>query len=255
MFESKTVGDFNILLIGGTCHLIVGQSNVFFQCGFKESTTFCMFHVSQKFSISKHNNSPRLHCRIHNNELLDYKCIWPFQFIARGKHDPTNGLFRLETNSLESHIHMVEEDSIDLMHSRLGHVEIQTRHEMMDTMEGIPPLQTKSRPCPHCMEGKQRRSNVPNRLEIKATHKNEIVHSNLCGPMPTISLYGSNYFQTFTNNYSRKTQTYFLKSKLQAFQTLKNFKSMMGKEKGENIKTLRVDKGGEYVSKDILCHS
>ena len=134
---------------------------------------------------------------------------------SRGSH--INRLFRLETNSLEFHIHVVEENSIDLMHSRLRHVQIQTLHEMMDTMEGIPLLQTKSKSSPHCMKGKQRRSNVSNKLENKATHKNEIVHSTLCDPMPTMSLSGFKYFVTFTNNYSRKTQTYFFKSKLQTF--------------------------------------
>lgn len=53
--------------------------------------------------------------------------------IARGSRDLTNGLYRLESNNLESHIYVMDEDnSINLWHSRLGHVNFRTLHEMID---------------------------------------------------------------------------------------------------------------------------
>jgi len=32
----------------------------------------------------------------------------------------------------------------------------------------------------------------------------EIMHSNMCGPMKTMSMVGANYFFTFVNDYSKK---------------------------------------------------
>lgn len=39
----------------------------------------------------------------------------------------------------------------------------------------------------------------------------ELIHSDLCGPMPAISLCGYEYYVTFIDDFSRKTLIYFLK--------------------------------------------
>ena len=56
------------------------------------------------------------------------------------------------------------------------------------------------------------------------------------------------YFITFTDDYSRKTLTYFLQDKSRAFDVFKRFKSLVEKESGSVIQCLRTDRGSEFTS-------
>ena len=40
----------------------------------------------------------------------------------------------------------------------------------------------------------------------------DLIHSDLCGPMSSVSLRGYEYYVTFIDDHSRKTWIYFLKS-------------------------------------------
>ena len=78
----------------------------------------------------------------------------------------------------------------------------------------------------------------------------DLIHSNLCGSMSSISLTGFEYYITFINDFSRKTWIYFLRSKksedfLLRFQ---EFKALVDNQTGKNIKVLRSNNGGEYTS-------
>ena len=62
---------------------------------------------------------------------------------------------------------------------------------------------------------------------------------------------GCNYFLTFIDDFTRKNMGILLKKKSDAFGCFQNFKKFMEKQSGYNIKVLRTDKGGEYVSNDF----
>ena len=54
----------------------------------------------------------------------------------------------------------------------------------------------------------------------------DLIHSDLCGPMSSVSLRGFEYYVAFIDDHSKKTWIYFLKSKkfeevLQRFQEFK----------------------------------
>jgi hypothetical protein len=55
----------------------------------------------------------------------------------------------------------------------------------------------------------------------------------------------------FIDDHTRKVWVYFMKHKGEVFQHFLNFKAMMEKEKGVNIKCLRSDGGGEYFSNEF----
>ena len=61
----------------------------------------------------------------------------------------------------------------------------------------------------------------------------------------------------FIDDYSRKTWVYFLKQKSEAFIAFKNFKALVEKESGYEIKSLRFDRGGKFTSKEFndFCES
>lgn len=100
------------------------------------------------------------------------------------------------------------------------------------------------------MEGKHKRSNIPKKCVNRTTQRNEIIHLDLRGPMPTKSLSCSRFFMTFTDDHSRKTWAYFLKVKSEAFQTFKDFRAMIENETSDGIKTIRKGRGGEFTSRE-----
>ena len=77
----------------------------------------------------------------------------------------------------------------------------------------------------------------------------ELIHSDVCGPMPSTSLSGYVYYVSFIDDYSGKTWVYFLKSKDEVFGKFKEFKSLIENLSKRKIKKLRSDNGEEYTSK------
>ena len=83
----------------------------------------------------------------------------------------------------------------------------------------------------------------------------EMIHSNVCGPMPTTSLNGYVYYLTFVDDYSRKTWIYFLKGKDEVFNKFKKFKALVENLSEKKIKILQSDNGGELTESEFknLC--
>jgi hypothetical protein len=81
----------------------------------------------------------------------------------------------------------------------------------------------------------------------------DLIHSDVCGPMPIISIGGSLYYVIFIDDYSIKTWLYLLKSKDEVFSKFQEFKAEIENLTSRNIKTLRSDNGGEYTSKEFIA--
>ncbi|GKD19054.1 retrovirus-related pol polyprotein from transposon TNT 1-94, partial [Tanacetum coccineum] len=105
--------------------------------------------------------------------------------------------------------------------------------------------------CEGCLLGKHARSSFLKEVTSRAKEPLQLIHTNLCGPITPPS-HGKNlYFMLFIDDYSRKTWVYFLNEKSQAFEAFKKFKAMVKKEKGLKIKSMRSDRGGEFLSKEF----
>ena len=57
----------------------------------------------------------------------------------------------------------------------------------------------------------------------------QLVHSDLCGPLLVVSLFGFKYFLTFIVDYSRCTWVYFLKLKSEVFNMFLAYKALVKK--------------------------
>ena len=79
-----------------------------------------------------------------------------------------------------------------------------------------------------------------------------LIHTDVCGPMSTISRGGFSYFITFTDDYSRFGYVYLMKKKSETFEKFKEFKNEVEKQTGKSIKALRSDRGGEYLSNEFI---
>jgi transposase InsO family protein len=101
------------------------------------------------------------------------------------------------------------------------------------------------------VQGKNIKNPFPKR-DSKAEGALELIHSDVCGPMPSSPISGYVYYVSFIDDYSRKTWIYFLKSKDEVFSKFKEFKALIENLFERKIKILRSDNGGEYTSKEFV---
>ena len=58
--------------------------------------------------------------------------------------------------------------------------------------------------CRGCALGKYTKTSFPS-SDNRATSILDLIHSDVCGPMSTVSLSGHKYYVSFIDDYSRKT--------------------------------------------------
>ena len=87
--------------------------------------------------------------------------------------------------------------------------------------------------------------------ETKTKSKLELIHSDVCGPIPSTYLSGYEYYARFIDDYSRNTWIYFLKAKSEVFEKFKEFKALIDNLSDKRIKTLRLENGEGYTSKEF----
>ncbi|KAG8478249.1 hypothetical protein CXB51_028152 [Gossypium anomalum] len=71
---------------------------------------------------------------------------------------------------------------------------------------------------------------------------------DVCGPINTQARGGFHYFITFTDDFSRYGYVYLMRHKSEALEKFKEFKNEVQNQLGKTIKTLRSDRGGDYLS-------
>jgi transposase InsO family protein len=115
------------------------------------------------------------------------------------------------------------------------------------SVQGLPNLNFENKFCEGCVIGKQMRRQFE-KSKFSVTKPLELIHTDICGPITPGLFSGKEYLITFINNYSRKYWVYFLKKKSETFETFKKFKVMVKKTTGKKIRSLRSNRGGEYLS-------
>lgn len=101
--------------------------------------------------------------------------------------------------------------------------------------------------CEVCAEGKHSRSSFPVNGS-RASELLEVIHSDVCGPMSTVSLGGNKYYVSFIDDYSRMTKVYMIKNKSQVFDCFVKYKNLVENQLNRKIKKIRSDNGGEYCN-------
>ena len=133
-----------------------------------------------------------------------------------------------------------------LWHLRLGHISL----DRIKRLAKDGPLQTLSvgtlPTCESCLEGKMTKRPFSTKGE-RATECLQLIHSDVCGPLNIQARGGYEYFITFTDDYSRFGVIYLMHRKSETFEKFKEYKAMVEKQLDKQIKTLRSDRGGEYL--------
>ncbi|GAU17773.1 hypothetical protein TSUD_171610 [Trifolium subterraneum] len=141
----------------------------------------------------------------------------------------------------------------DLWHKRYGHVNFKSLSMLnsKDMVLGLPSVIAPVDTCTICLLEKHPRSSFKSNLPMRSSEVLNVVHSDICGPINVLSTGGNKYFITFVDEYSRMIWLYHIKSKSEAFEVFKRFKTLVEKQSDKQIKVLRTDGGGEYTSKEF----
>ena len=75
----------------------------------------------------------------------------------------------------------------------------------------------------------------------------ELIHTDVWGIAPTLSIMEFKYYVTFIDNYCRYTWIYFLRSKSDVFVTFQKIYNMIHTQFGKSIKNIQSDSWGEYI--------
>ena len=138
-------------------------------------------------------------------------------------------------------------------HCRLGHVNekriLQLHQDGLIHSFDLESFET----CESCLLGKMTKAPFSEHSE-RASDILGLIHTDVCGPISSISRGGYQYFITFTDDFSRYGYIYLMRHKSESFEKFKLFKNAVQNQLGKNIKKLRSDRGGEYLSQNFDDH-
>jgi hypothetical protein len=173
------------------------------------------------------------------------------------------GLYKLDICTAGSHEALLtissKGASLEVWHARLGHLhyrkikELHSKNVVNGLVLGNSQLRAEQE-CNSCVLGKMARQPFP-ASENSASRALELIHSDVCGPLPVKSSSGKRYFVTFIDDYSKYTHVYLMANKSEVTAKFKEFMHLAERETGKRIGILRSDGGGEYMNNAMreLC--
>jgi transposase InsO family protein len=142
---------------------------------------------------------------------------------------------------------LTTENSGVLWHKRLGHIS-KKRIERLVSDEILDLLDfTNFDICVNCIKGKQ--TNTRRFVANKTMDILELIHTDICGPFPTVAWNGQQYFITFIDDFSRYGYVYLISEKSQSLDVFRSYKAEVENQLSKKIKSVRSDRGGEYYGR------
>ena len=191
----------------------------------------------------------------------------PRRVLFTGSRSHTNSLYRLNSSlqgraaspppaTATANALQASPTQTQLWHHRTSHLNYQSLYHLSkrDMVTGLPPLPLIQPSCAPCIMGKQHRSPIPKASKAIVSDLLQIVHSDLCGPLPHRSLQGSRYILTFIDHFSRYTWVFFLNAKSDTFSAFKAWHLQVTNETKKPLSCLRTDRGGEYLSHEFQAY-
>jgi hypothetical protein len=169
-----------------------------------------------------------------------------------------DGLYRITMSKDKDYANVASTKiSINEAHRKLGHISYDAiKHAISKGhITGIE-LDSDSKPdfCEACAKAKSAREPFPKQSKTRATNYGERVHWDLWGPASVKSLNGHSYVAARIDDASRETKLYFQEKKSQTFDSYKKDEAYIETQTGNRIKASRSDRGGEFLSAQIINH-
>ncbi|GJS54805.1 putative ribonuclease H-like domain-containing protein [Tanacetum coccineum] len=145
-----------------------------------------------------------------------------------------------------------------LWHRRLGHVNFKNINKLVkeNLVRDLPLKRFENdQTCVACLKGKQHRASCKTKAFSPITKPLFMLHMDLFGPTFVSSLMHKKYCLVVTDDYSRFSWVFFLKTKDETSEILKNFIKEIENLVDKKVKIIRSDNGTEFKNKvlDEFC--
>ncbi|GJU45327.1 putative ribonuclease H-like domain-containing protein [Tanacetum coccineum] len=149
-------------------------------------------------------------------------------------------------------------DESMLWHRRLGHINFKNINKLVkdNLVRGLPTKRFENdQTCVACLKGKQHRASCKSKVLNPITKPLFMLHMDLFGLTFMSSLMHKKYCLVVTDDYSRFTWVFFLTTKDETSEILKNFIKEIENLVDKKVKIIRSDNGTEFKNKvmDDFC--
>ncbi|GJW31868.1 putative reverse transcriptase domain-containing protein [Tanacetum coccineum] len=231
-------------------------------------------HKSLQYILDQKELNMRQHRRL---ELLsDYDCEIRYQpgkanmvvdaLIRKERNKPLRVEARMEENygtkdlvgmikKLEPRADGTTTDESNKWHRRLGHVNFKNLNKLVkgNLVRGLPSkIFQNDHTCVACQKGKQHKASCKAKTVSSISHSLQLLHMDLFGPTSVRSLNHKTYCLVITDDFSRFSWVFFLRTKDETSGILKEFIRQIENQLNQKVKTIRSDNGTEFKNKDVI---
>jgi transposase InsO family protein len=250
----------DVRTVGGQKHRIAGRGSINFQFPSGEiksvpGVLYVPSIIKNLLSVESLTDKGYIACFDETKCFLISK--GSKRIVARGERERGSGLYRLVAKQSTPELHQVEInltssvlDLTRLWHHRLGHLNFQGLHLLSASgiITGLPYLPILKEICLGCQFGRQTRESFPSHTLNRSQKPLQLLHTDLCGPMQTMSQGGNYYFIVVVYDYSRYVWIRFIKEKSQGPAVLIQLITLLENQLEQKVRVVRSDRGGEFIA-------
>ncbi|GJQ95517.1 putative ribonuclease H-like domain-containing protein [Tanacetum coccineum] len=149
-------------------------------------------------------------------------------------------------------------DESNKWHRRLGHVNFKNLNKLVkgNLVRGLPSkIFQNDHTCVACQKGKQHKASCKAKSVSSISHSLQLLHMDLFGPTSVRSLNHKTYCLVITDDFSRFSWVFFLRTKDETSGILKDFIRQIENQLNQKVKTIRCDNGIEFTEYRMLLNS
>ncbi|GKE21141.1 putative ribonuclease H-like domain-containing protein [Tanacetum coccineum] len=213
----------------------------------KELKQFNLFSVSQMCDKKNKVLFTDSECLVLS---LDFKLPDENQVLLRVPRQNNMYSFNLEnivpTGGLACLIANATVDESNKWHRRLGHVKFKNLNKLVkgNLVRGLPSkIFQNDHTCVACQKGKQHKASCKAKVVSSISQPLQLLHMDLFGPTSVRSINHKTYCLVITDDFSRFSWVFFLRTKDETSGILKDFIRQIENQLNQKVKTIRCDNG------------
>nr|GEY68289.1 hypothetical protein [Tanacetum cinerariifolium] len=188
----------------------------------------------------------------------DFKLLNDANILLRTPRQ--HNMYSIDLNNIVPHrdltclVAKASADECMKWHRRLGHLNFKTMNKLVrhNLVRGLPTKCFENdHTCTACLKGKQHKASCKSKLVNSVTKPLQTLHMDLFSPTFISSISHKWCCLVVTDDFSRFTWTFFLKSKNETSGILKKFITEIENLKDLKVKIIRCDNGGEFRNKEM----
>ncbi|GJT64435.1 putative ribonuclease H-like domain-containing protein [Tanacetum coccineum] len=146
-------------------------------------------------------------------------------------------------------------DESNKWYRKLGHVNFKNLKKLVkgNIVRGLPSkIFQNDHTCVACQKGKQHKASCKAKSVSSISHSLQLLHTDLFGPTSIRSLNHKTYCLVITDDFSRFSWVFFLRTKDETSGILKDFIRQIENQLNQKVKTIRCDNGTEFKNRDFI---